>query len=301
MAQRYDRDLEDIFAVQDEITVTVVGAMQPELEKHEQERARLKKPDDLDAWDHCLKGNWHLYRSTKDELEQAKIYFNRAIEADRNFGPAYVGLAETFVHQWGVEPVDRTIETNTVLLAEKAVQLDNKDSRARQILGWAYLYIAKDTPAAIIELKTALELNPSSASAYAYLAFAQNSAGHAEIAIDNACEAIRLSPFDPLKGMFMTALAQAHLCLHQYEEAVKLGMDTIRQFPQSVRWIRVSNLVSALGHLERLDEAAEYRNKLLGLRSDISLKFIRDNHSLRYPAYQDHFIEGLRKAGVPES
>jgi len=99
-AERYDRDLADIFAVQDEITQTVVGAIEPELSCAEQERARQKPPDNLDAWDFYQRGQWHFNRITPEDLARAKVMFQRAMDLDPGFGAAYAGLATACFYQY---------------------------------------------------------------------------------------------------------------------------------------------------------------------------------------------------------
>ncbi|MEE9610875.1 MAG: adenylate/guanylate cyclase domain-containing protein, partial [Desulfatiglandales bacterium] len=95
-ANRYDRELDDVFTVQDELTETIVGALDPELGKAERERAKAKRPENLDAWDLSQRGLWHLYHYTKDDIEKAQQFFRRATGLDPNLGAAFSGLAEAY-------------------------------------------------------------------------------------------------------------------------------------------------------------------------------------------------------------
>ncbi len=128
-AERYDRDLEDVFAVQDEITQTVVGSIEPELLKSELHRARIKPPENLHARDCYYRGMWHLNRRTKEDLTEARRLFERATELDPNFGPAYVGIVTTYRQQRTSGYTKRNSES-AFRAARKAVELDDEDSSA---------------------------------------------------------------------------------------------------------------------------------------------------------------------------
>ncbi len=167
-AERYDRDLEDIFAVQDEITQTVVGAIEPELRKSEQHRARIKPSENLHAQDCYYRGMWHLNGRTKEHLAEARRQFERATELDPNLGPAFTGMAVTY----SIERLSGFTEEDSeraFRAVHKAVKLDEGDADAHTALGFFY-HIDGDTNAALAATETALRLNPSSTWAYHSLA-----------------------------------------------------------------------------------------------------------------------------------
>jgi len=299
-AERYDRGLEDVFAVQDEITQTVVGAIEPELAKFEQDRARIKPTEDLQAQDCYYRGMWHLNRRTKEDLTEARRLFERATELDPNFAPAFVGIVTTYFHERIAGVTGRDSE-RAFRAARKAVELDEEDSNAHTALGIVYL-TEGDFVAAIAQHETAIQLNPSSARAYHELARTLTHSGKAEEAIPHLHTALRLSPQDTFSGPFNVhaQLGLAHLSLKQHEEAVASGRKSIRKANTS--WGPYAILISALGHLGQADGARRVHEELKRRHPDITvtLTFARDNFTQLHPNYQSYFLEGLRKAGVPE-
>ncbi len=299
-AERYDRDLEDVFAVQDEITQTVVGAIEPELARSEQHRARIKPPENLQAQDFYYRGTWHLNRRTKEDLTEARRLFERATELDPNFAPAFVGIVTTYFHERIAGFIGQDSE-RAFRAARKAVELDEEDSNAHIALGTVY-YIEGNPDAAIVQHETAIQLNPSSAWAYHNLARTLTQSGRAEEAIPHLYTALRLSPQDTFSGPFNVhaGLSRAHLYLKQHEEAVASGGKATRK--ANTNWPPYAYLISALGHLGRVDEARRVREELKRRIPDItvSLTFTREHLMQLHPDYLSHLLEGLRKAGVPE-
>jgi adenylate cyclase len=298
-AERYDRDLEDVFAVQDEITQTVVGAIEPELLKSELHRARIKPPENLHAQDCYYRGVWHLNRRTKEDFTEARRLFERATELDPNYGPAYAGIVENYYYQRIAGYTERDSQ-RAFRAARKAVELDDEDSNAHLALGRVY-HTEGDTVAAIAEYETAIQLNPSSAWAYHNLGSALIYSGRAEEAIPHLHSALRLCPKDTLSSPRVHGrLSAAHLYLKQHEEAVASGMKATRK--GNISWVAWAYLVSALGHLGRTDEARRVHEDLNRRYPDITLTltFAREQKGVADPDYLSHFLEGLRKAGVPE-
>ena len=226
-AERYDRDLEDVFAVQDEITQTVVGAIEPELLKSELHRARVKPPENLQAQDCYYRGMWHLNRRTKEDFTEARRLFDRATELDPNYGPAYVGIVETYFYQRIAGHTQRDSES-AYRAARKANELDGEDSNTHIALGRVYV-IERNAVAAIAEYETAIQLTPSSAWAYHNLGMALIQSGRAEEAIPHFHTALRMSPKDTLiSPRAHVGLSAAHLYLKQHEEAVASGRRATR-------------------------------------------------------------------------
>ncbi len=298
-AERYDRDLEDVFAVQDEITQTVVGSIEPELLKSELHRARIKPPENLQAQDCYYRGMWHLNRRTKEGFTEARRLFERATELDPNIGPAHGGIVETYFHQRTSGYTERDSES-VFRAARKAVELDDEDSRAHFALGLAYM-TEGDAAAAIAEYETAIQLNPSSAWAYHHLGSVLTRSGRVEEGIPYLHTALRLSPKDTLSSPRVHArLSAVHLYLKQHEEAVAWGKEATRR--ANINWPPYAYLISALGHLGRVDEARRVQEELKRAHPDITLTltFTRERQTVLDPDYLSHYLEGLRKAGVPE-
>jgi TolB-like protein/Tfp pilus assembly protein PilF len=295
-AERYDRDLEDIFAVQDEITRTVVGALQPELTRSEIDRARRKPPDDLDVWDLYQRGLWHFYRVKKEDNAAAIALFTRAIELDPDFARPYAALSECYANDGFYRFTNRD-PMETFEPARKAVETDPQDASAHRAFGWAYL-LNQDTTSAAAELKTAISLNPSEAQSHAFLGLAQSYSGRAEEGVENFRLAMQLSPNDPLSGLFHAGLAVTLICLNRHEESAEWARTSL-QFPNAPTFVRV-HIISALAHAGHMDEARRALADFLELEPDCTIAFMDQRLPFTNDAYRDHYFDGLRKAGMPE-
>src|SRR5438552_9866119 len=229
-AQRYDRELEDIFAVQDEITATLVGAIEPELGKAERERARAKRPDDLRAWDLYQRGLWHTYKRTREDLASAQRMFQRAIEIDPGFARAYAATEEAFFFQFvgGYLDTGGAAKADALRFAEGAVQLDGQDAFNRYALGRA-LTLMRRHDSAVFELGKAIELDPSFAQAHYALGMALATCGRPKEALPHIELAMPLSPQDPYFGQFLVRRAEAYLFLGRLEEAVESAERSLRE------------------------------------------------------------------------
>ncbi len=298
-AKRHDRELSDIFALQDEITETIIGAVEPELGKVERRRSAAKRPDSLDAWDLYQRGMSHLYQYTKADLLRAQQYFAQAIARDPQLGPAHSGLAETYYYE-GVYGFADSISDNrekALAPALRAVAVDAEDAGAHCTLGRAH-YMRREYDAAMRELKTALELNPSLALAHYGLGATLVFSGRAEEGIGHLMAAIRLSPHDPNMGSFLVRLADAAYFLKRYEEAAEWARRALQQ--PNFQWSRYAVLIAALGQLGRLDEARNCIQELQVKRPDVSISFVRETHLFGDTASMSHYLDGLRMAGLPD-
>ncbi|MET0941183.1 MAG: adenylate/guanylate cyclase domain-containing protein [Mesorhizobium sp.] len=299
-AQRYDRDLEDIFAVQDEITATLVGAIEPELGKAERERARAKRPDDLRAWELYQRGLWHTYRRTREDLAEAQLLFRRAIAIDPGLARAYAAAEEAFFFQHVGGYVDGADAANTAALqyAETAVRIDGQDAFNRYALGRA-LTLLRRHDAAILELDKAIELEPSFAQAHYALGMALGTGGRPQEALPHIELAMRLSPQDPYFGQFLVRRAEAYLFLGRLEEAVESAERSLHE--PNIQWSRWAILAAAQAHLGRLEDARRSIGALHALRPDIDLAFTRDYWPIADANALQYLVDGLRTAGLPGS
>jgi adenylate cyclase len=297
-AQRYDRDLEDIFAVQDEITATLVGAIEPELGKAERERARAKRPDDLRAWDFYQRGLWHTYKRTREDLAEAQRMFRQAIEIDPGLARAYAAAEEAFFFQFvgGYVDTGEAAKADALRFAEKAVQLDRQDAFNCYALGRA-LTLVRRHDSAVFELRKAIELDPSFAQAHYALAMALATGGRPEEALPHIELAMRLSPQDPYFGQFLVRRAEACLFLGRLEEAVEAAERSLRE--PNIQWSRWAILAAAQAHLGRLEEARRSIEALRNLRPDVDLAFARDYWPIADAKALEYLVDGLRRAGLP--
>ena len=296
-ANRYDREFDDVFSVQDELTETIVGALDPQLGKAERERAKAKRPENLDAWDVYQRGLWHLYHYTKEDIVKAQQLFRQATLLDPNLGAAFSGLAEAYYFSlvYGHSDAPEYDREEALAAARTAVELDGEDAVAHCTLGRIY-YVRREHDPAIAELQTALELNPSLAWAHYGVGAALVFSGRAREALPFLQAAMKLSPRDPNMGSFLVRMADAYLFMHNYDEAITWARKALRQ--SGFQWSRYSVLLSALGHLGRIEEANRALRELRTKRSDFSIDFVQSTHLIADPDDMSHYLDGLRKASV---
>ena len=297
-ARSYDRALSDIFAVQDEITQTIVGAMEPEISRAERERAWVRRHDNLDAWSIYQRGMSHLYRFTSEDFAQARKLFESAIALDPELGPAYAGIAEAYHHEvvYGFADSVEENRERAFRSAQKAVELDRQDAVAHCVLGRAR-YLRRDYAAGISDLETALNLNPSLALAHYSIGAAFVFSGRPREAFSHLESAIRLSPHDPHMGSFMVRLAEANYLIGEDETAVQFALKALGQ--PGFQWSRYAVLIAALGQLGRLAEAKNYLREVTRVRPEFSIDFVRTMHPFSRDMGSDRYYDGLAKAGAP--
>ncbi len=220
--EKYDRELEDVFALQDEITQTVVGTVQPELSRLEQDRAWRKPPDRLDAWQLLQRGIWHYWRREPKDAKKAEELIVSAIELDPGFSLAYASLCEVYYinlyHGWTTTPKETL--RRALDAGKKAVSLEDKDAFAHFALGRIHT-LKGEYELAIAELEKSLVLNPNLAIAYYGLGMALYRSGRASEALSLFHKAIRQSPRDPLLFGFEAIIGAAHFQLGEYTEALE--------------------------------------------------------------------------------
>jgi TolB-like protein/Flp pilus assembly protein TadD len=296
-AHRYERDFDDVFALQDELTETIVGVLEPELGKAERARAKAKRPENLDAWDLYQRGLSHLYRYTREELAEAQELFRRAAALDPGLGSAHSALAEAyyFTVTYGYSNTPEEDRETALAAARTAVELDDDDASAHCMLGMIH-YLRRGHELAVPELEKALELNPNSAWAHYGLGASMVFSGRALEAIPCLETAIRLSPRDAHMGSFLVRMADAHFFMHRYEEAVEWAKKALQQ--PAFQWSRYAVLLSALGHLGRLEEADRFLGELRQRRADFSIEFVQATYLAVDPDHVARYHQGLRKVGV---
>ena len=298
-AQRYDRELKDIFALQDEITEAIVGALEPELGAAERERARRNLPDNLDAWSCYQRGLWHFYRFRPADTLEALQLFERAIALDPNFGPAYAGKSCCHFSQEFLGYAERSTDAieEAHRAAQQGVALDERDAFSRWALGRA-LFLRREPDLAIAELETAIDISPSFAQAHYGLGWVLAFVGRYEQALSCLDKACRLSPHDPLLFGFMSARGMTLILMGQYDEAVKWNKMAVRQ--PNAHFQNHAILASSLGLFGRIDEAKRALDETIRLRPDFCSALVERTIPFQRPEDLEHFLEGLRKAGIPE-
>ena len=305
-SERYDRELAQAFDLQDEISLTIAGTIAPELSKAEQERARRKPADNMDAWDLFQRGLWHFWKYTRDAHAEARRLFQAATAIAPHFVPAHAYLALSYFSSF-INGFDSSEQSFTLAreCAARALALDDKEPMARFVLG-RVLTQSGQLRAGIEELRMAVQLNPSFAQAYYGLGSALLGLDCWEEAVEACVTAERLSPHDPMLPVFQITRACALSYGGRLDEAEHLTRAALRH-PTANFWT-VATLASVLGHLGHVNEGNAAVAKLLELRPDFSEpvftrffgKSVDESPSAGgYPNARDYYLEGLYKAGLP--
>jgi tetratricopeptide (TPR) repeat protein len=299
-ADRFDGALEDIFDLQDQVTASVVGAIAPKLEQAEIDRARRKPTENLDAYDHYLRGLAGLHQFSREGNDNALSNLYRAIELDPTFASAYGLAARCYSQRWyGGWVADRPHAlAEAERLAVKAAVLGNDDAVALAMAGFAladFVGRLEDGDALITQ---SLALNSNLASTWLYSAWAKASLGEPEAAIEHVTRAMRLSPNDPQMFGMHTALGFAHFIAKRYFEALTFSRAAARArpefpFPECV-------IAASAALMGRLDEAQKAMAKLRQLDPGLRLSNLRNSQPIRRPEDYARWEDGLRLAGLPE-
>jgi len=299
-AERYDRDLQNLFALQDEITTTIAARIEPEVGLAERLRVERKAVPALHAWDFFRLGTKHFYKSTPADNLEAQRLFRRAIELDPNLAEAYGYLSYAVVLSmvyFDAEPNEERL-ADAVAIGRKGVELDDQDGLIRFMYGRALL-ATKAYGDALAELETAVELNPCLAVGYCGLGDSLAYEGRITEAIPYFQKAIELSPYDPLRWAFYSYRALAHIFAQDFELASDWAQKATR-VPNAHYWA-FAHRVSALGHLDRPEDLHAATNELLQRKPDFSCSFaLKRLFYVKSPDQLELYIEGLRRAGIPE-
>jgi adenylate cyclase len=299
-AERYDRDLADIFAVQDEITNSVSAAIQPALERSERERVVRKPADSLDAWESYHRGMWHFSKVEPTENERARSFFQRSIELDRQFARAVAALALTYLSEITLfRPQLRPVNLPLALEhSVRAVTIDATDATGHAALARA-LWMSGRHAESLATAEIAVSLEPNSAAAHGALGGARVWGGFPRRAIEPLQTAMRLSPFDPLMPLWLHFMARAHYWSGDNEAAIAVAGQVRQSFPAFRQ--PYNTLMAALGQVGRTEEANAVMTDGLALFGDpfktLMALPLDDLRELR-PDDREHLLEGFRKANL---
>ena len=297
-AERFDRDLADIFVLQDEITQSVVAAIEPEMLAFEGRRALRKSAvGNLDAFDCWMRGVWHFQQlNDPAEHRQAETWLRRAIELDPNFAPGHMSLARMLNHRvwWGWS---RDIEADLAegyAAATRAVKLDDRDPYTHYALSLISM-LCRLHEQSLSEAQRAIDLNPNFALGYFALGWIRVHVGHFAEAVDSLLRCLRLTPNDPQAPTFLAVLALAHYHLGSYGEALRYAKQGLprRDVPFALR-----TFAATLGQLRQFEEVAPVRAKLEQFKAADPEHFWDATSPYADPAHLAHLVEGLRKAGL---
>lgn len=298
LAERFDRDLSNIFDLQDEITEAVTARIEAEVGLTEQRKAGKRPRKNMGAWDLYQLGCAEFYKFTPDGNLECQKLVRRALELDPEFASAYSRLAYSIVLgmvYFDVSP-DQRVMDEALAVAQRAIELDDQDAIGFFTIGRVYLARC-EYEQAINALEHAIELNPYLAVTYCGLGDSLAYEGRLDEAIEQFDVAIKMSPHDPFRWAFYSYRSLAHLFRSEYEDAILWARKSI-QIPNAQYWAR-AHLVSALGHAGDAVQAKAALKQLHEKKPEFSLAFARDH--LFYLKRSDQievYIGGLKKAGM---
>ncbi|WP_249152784.1 adenylate/guanylate cyclase domain-containing protein [Bradyrhizobium liaoningense] len=294
-AERFDRDMADIFAIQDEITQSVVAAIEPEMLLMEGRRAFRKSVGNLDAFDCCMRAMWHFLQITPENQDEAITLLRRAISLDPTFAQAHMALARTLNarvwHGWTSDLASDASEAHAA--AARSVTIDDRDPYCHYALCWTSL-VRRMHAQALSEAQRSIDLNPNFALGFFALGLVRVYIGHFREALDALLRCLRLNPNDAQAGAFLGTVALAYYHQENYEEALhycQLGMGARRFYPG----LRV--FLASLGQLGRVEEARPLVHDFISRPADPQQHFDVTTPYLDMK-HREHLADGLRRAGV---
>lgn len=297
-AERYDRALEDIFAVQDEITQSITGAIAPGIVAAEIERTHGRDAAELGQWERVMRAHWHVQRFTRKDCNAAMPLIEEVLKSDPSNAMALADLAFNWhmggLFGWRDEPLPVTMERMGDA-ARRAVAVDDRDAAAQATFA-VYELFKNQHDDAIRRLQRAIDLDPNSSFARGYLGTAYGFAGTPDKALAALTEAMRLSPRDYLTVIWQTCCAWAHLGAETYAEAINSAKQAIEfnpSFPDSH-----AILAAAAAHLGQMADATAALDGLSRLLPGLTITDPRLNRPFRRDGDRARFIEGLRLAGL---
>ena len=299
-ADKFDGALEDVFDLQDKITASVVGAIEPTLRKVEIERARRRPVENLDAYDLYLRALPHVYAFRPDENLAGLELLRKAIDLDPAYAPALAYAAwcleQRLVRGW--PPAGDDDRERAIALARRAVAAGSEDAMALVAAGFVLVMVARDYDTGLDAVRRALKLNPGSGFVALLASAALIFGSNAEDALMHAERAMALSPLDPGFFMFLSIAGFAHLFSGRPDQALDLVKRSVALYPDwdTTYWV----LIPAYVQLDRLADARVALAKLRSLSPGLTVSGARQRLPIRNPASLDMVLDGLRAAGLPE-
>jgi adenylate cyclase len=296
--ERYDRELKDIFIVQDEITKKIITELQVELTDGELARFGAKGTENLQAYLKFLQGREPFYTITKEGNVQARSFFEEAIALDPEYGPAYVYVGAT---HWmdtvlGSSKSRKESLKQAFKYIRKGKALDESHPWAHTQLGWLY-FMEKQYDKGIVEIERAITLAPSSANAHIWMSLALTFAGRHDESVQYAEQALRLDPFP--RHWYFRQMGSAYSWVGRYEEAIAFYKKAIQGAPNDILTHR--GLTRTYGWAGRIEEARAQAAEVLRIDPKFNLMRYEKRSPFKNQVDRKRFIDGLRKAGLPET
>jgi adenylate cyclase len=299
-AERYDRHLKDLFALQDDITLKIATAMQVELTEGEQARM-WSPPDNFEAWSYLVRAGDFFQRFNRDDNARARELLERAVKLDPGYATAWTFLAWTHeIDAWLGFTTSRTESMKKAMsLAEKAMALDAGQPIVHSL--WATIYLTQEKwEKAISEGRKAVALGPNDALSHVLLANTLLFAGQFEEAMALAERAVRLAPYSP--DFYLSVLAQAYRQMGRYEDALAMYKKALERAQKNKANVATPliGLVDVCEQLNRREEAQSFASELLRILPNFNLEGYSSIYGYRNPAHTERILVNLRKAGLPE-
>jgi TolB-like protein/Flp pilus assembly protein TadD len=293
--QHYDRELTDIFELQDDIARSVTAAIEPKLVAMEGMRAQRRSPEDLGAWELVSRAMAYYGQMTTEDSQAAIEILKQAVGKHPDYGPAHSMLAFALLVSGHVGWIPESRDFHYAAeLAHRAARLDEEDPWAYLALGYL-AFTERQTDEAVREYMRAIDRNPNFATAYGYLGWTLVFDGQSDEAIRYFQQALRMSPHDPLRAFFYSGTGVAHYYASQYSDAVEWARKAIRERPEFAAAHRI--LCASLAQADRAEETKQAMKKLRKVQPNVSISWIK-----RYVPYtsraMDQFLDGMSKAGL---
>ncbi len=296
-SENYDRELSDIFALQDELTTKLMEIMQIKLTFGEQARLWVGGTTNIQAYDRHMRGNDCFFRNNEKDNKQAQQFYEEAIKIDKAYAMPYTMLGFTnifdLLYGWSKSPIKSFEQAETC--AEKALALNDSLDVVHMLLGWINVF-RRQHDEAIKEGERAIELNPNGAEAHIHLGFILCLSDKTELAIKYMKRAFRLNPI-PLPH-FYTILAMAYRVNGEYEKAIEVSLKGISDNPDQL----ASHLTLTASYisLNRTKKAYEAVKEVLRVNPNFSVEYYANMLPFKNQETGNKFVEALRKAGLPE-
>lgn len=290
-SERFDRDIADLFAVQDEVTQTIVATVTDRLEEAEIKNAADRRTTSPPAYDCYLRGVALLRGYSADNNRRARELFEKAISLDPEFAVAHAYLALSLLVENGYGSASEGIKERALDIALTAVRLDPRESRCHQNLGQAYRFRA-EFDLAVSHMKKSITLNPNDANGLASYGAVLALSGRATEGIDLIKRAMRLNPFHP--DWYWGAFAAALYTGRRYEECLEAN----KKVQGSKHHWQMARSAACLARLGRLEEARELASEILRLKPDFHL--LAEMPSYKFKEDAEHVLDGMRQAGLPD-
>jgi TolB-like protein/class 3 adenylate cyclase len=299
-ADRFDGALKDIFDLQDDITLRVVGAIAPKLEHAEMERALRKPTESLDGHDHFLKGMWSFHKAGREDIGEALRLFLKAIELDDKFSSAYGMAAWCYVRRkmngWADEGPSES--SKAAYITERAVECGKDDAVALACSGLAIGYKFADFDRAISLFDRAQALNPNLVIAWHLSSWIRSFIGQQDIAVEHLERAIRLSPVDPQRPGMQASIACAHFAAGRFDIASTTAKTAVLEQPSNFMATIAASAANAM--TGNLDVARNAMKRARELDPNLNLQKIRSRLPYKQQEIVTRWEDALRKAGLPE-